>query len=242
MKRAGRKPTKLTQPGKGHHRVDEEGFLVDPDDILAWLTNLTNTSTTGNVRCSPSLFEIDGVHVQVKGDLRLRPAIDLVLFQGHLPVRFESVIGGLDISLLGLTSLAGSPRTVTGSMYLGYNALTNLFGSPRTIGGDFFCFHSTLRSFTGAPDQVGGDFRGHVNPVDVVHDDDVPDVAGRLLLPTQSQFLDWSRMGVPMSHPSMSGEDSFFIEVRGSDLRAARQRTHLRSADHCSSFPASRLF
>ena len=57
-----------------------------------------------------------------------------------------------------LTSLKGSPSTVTGEFKCSFNDLENLSFAPETVGGSFSCTDNQLVNLVGGPKHVGGEF------------------------------------------------------------------------------------
>jgi len=64
----------------------------------------------------------------------------------------------------GLSSLEGSPHTVTGDFSCAWNNLRTLEGAPRTVGGNFNCTGNKLISLEGGPERVGGQYICKGNP------------------------------------------------------------------------------
>ncbi len=92
--------------------------------------------------------------ITIEGDLDLRnkgldklPDLSNVIVQGDF-----------DCSDNNLTSLEGSPKTVTGSFNCECNELTSLEGATENIGNCFTCDHNQLTSLLGAPKNVVGYF------------------------------------------------------------------------------------
>jgi len=65
----------------------------------------------------------------------------------------------IDVAGIGLTSLEGSPISVTGHFFIDGNKLTTLVGGPEHVGLDFNCSDNLLISLEGAPKKVDGMFR-----------------------------------------------------------------------------------
>jgi len=61
--------------------------------------------------------------------------------------------GNINVSELGLTSLEGAPKVVSGYFYCADNKLTSLEGAPKTVG-NFDCCYNYLKSLEGAPQTV----------------------------------------------------------------------------------------
>jgi len=91
--------------------------------------------------------------------------------------------GDINISGLKLTSLKGSPKSVTGNFNCSRNKdlaslegapetvkgdfykLASLLGAPKIIKGSFWCFNNLkLISLKGAPKSIGGIFKCTFNP------------------------------------------------------------------------------
>ena len=77
---------------------------------------------------------------------------------GKLPVRFGKIIGNFDCSETNITSLEGSPNSVTGDFYCISTNITSLKGAPDSVTGEFNCFKTNITSLKGAPRSVTGDF------------------------------------------------------------------------------------
>ena len=63
--------------------------------------------------------------------------------------------GDLYVSDMGLTSLEGAPKTVTGIFSCKNNNLTSLKHCPSMIGGNFDCSNNQLTTLEGSPRSVG---------------------------------------------------------------------------------------
>lgn len=60
-----------------------------------------------------------------------------------------------------LTSLTGSPQSVSGDFYCFNNKLTSLVGAPQLVGGGFDCYRNKIVSFHGVHKivkRINGDF------------------------------------------------------------------------------------
>jgi len=68
------------------------------------------------------------------------------------------LVGSFFCSRNSLTSLSGSPHTVTGEFFCYDNQLDSLRGAPKKIGGDFLCESNPLTSLDGIPKKIDGDF------------------------------------------------------------------------------------
>ncbi len=68
-----------------------------------------------------------------------------------------------------LTSLVGGPTTVGSSFYCSKNLLTSLKGAPSSVGGEFYCADNKLTSLDGAPSSIGGEFVCHTNKLTSLH-------------------------------------------------------------------------
>jgi len=78
-------------------------------------------------------------------------------------ISFGHVSGDFLCNNNQLTSLEGSPRTVSKNFHCSKNQLTSLEGAPRTVGGNFHCYNNQLTTLEGAPQTVGGDFHCYNN-------------------------------------------------------------------------------
>lgn len=70
----------------------------------------------------------------------------------------ETYDGDIDCYNVGITSLKGAPREVSGYFYCPHNQLTSLKGAPKIVNGNFGCSSNKLTSLEGAPEKVGGYF------------------------------------------------------------------------------------
>jgi len=73
--------------------------------------------------------------------------------EGNLYVRYQE-----------LTSLAGCPKTVTGTFDCQINYLTSLIGGPSHVNKSYNAAHNKLVSLVGGPRFVGGNFSVLENP------------------------------------------------------------------------------
>jgi len=73
-----------------------------------------------------------------------------------IPFQLGKVTGNLRFIHTSLTTLEGSPETVTGYFSCsGCVNLTNLIGGPKIVGGDYYCYDiDNLESFEGMPDTT----------------------------------------------------------------------------------------
>jgi hypothetical protein len=106
-------------------------------------------------------YDIDGLYVDVDGDVRL--------FYNNLeelPMRFGMVSGNFNCNSNRLISLVGSPRVVGGDFNCNGNGLTSLEFSPISVGGDFNCVNNELTSLVGCPLPQGNGVVCFSNPLD----------------------------------------------------------------------------
>lgn len=91
--------------------------------------------------------------------------VDVINFKAESPnslgfrgVKFGKAIGDFILTNAGLTSLAGAPKKVEGTLDVMYNKLESLEGGPEEVGEDYNCRMNPLVSLKGAPKKIGGDF------------------------------------------------------------------------------------
>lgn len=65
--------------------------------------------------------------------------------QGYKDIADKDYNGTIDIGSLSLTSLKGSPKSVSGNFFCDNNKLTSLEGAPKSIGGGFFCNNNKVK-------------------------------------------------------------------------------------------------
>lgn len=72
---------------------------------------------------------------------------------GKIPVKFAHVDGDFDIRACGLTSLEGSPHSLTGDFMCSNNRLESLEHAPKKIDptASFYCHRNRISSLTHAP-------------------------------------------------------------------------------------------
>lgn len=75
-----------------------------------------------------------------------------------LPFQFGIVEGDFFASDLGLESLEGAPRIVTGLFRCSNNPITSLKYGPVEVGGDFLCSSTKITDLQFSPETVGGFF------------------------------------------------------------------------------------
>ena len=73
------------------------------------------------------------------------------------------VVGDVNISGLGLTSIPVQFGYVSGYFSCGGNQLESLKGCPKEVSGEFSCYGNELSSLEGGPKEVGGDFDCYSN-------------------------------------------------------------------------------
>lgn len=74
----------------------------------------------------------------------------------NLPFQFEHIEGSFFCNHSGLSTLEGSPRTVSGEfMCTGSQHLTSLQGGPVHVGDGYYCTEIAFESMEGAPEHVG---------------------------------------------------------------------------------------
>jgi len=73
--------------------------------------------------------------------------------------------GNINATAQELTSLRGSPRSVTGNFWCHANHLTSLENCPKEVGRFFYCDDNQLTSLTYAPHKVGKSFECENNPI-----------------------------------------------------------------------------
>ena len=69
----------------------------------------------------------------------------------------QHYVGNIDIEDLEITSLEGSPKTITGSFKCRGNELTSLEGAPEEVTGSFDCSYNELKSLSGIPMRINVD-------------------------------------------------------------------------------------
>jgi hypothetical protein len=75
-----------------------------------------------------------------------------------IPVQFGYVSDYFICRDNNLESLKGCPSEVGGSFYCNNNNLVSLEGCPSEVGGSFYCNNNNLVSLEGCPSEVGGTF------------------------------------------------------------------------------------
>ena len=80
-----------------------------------------------------------------------------------IPLKFNIVSGFFNCSLIELTTLEGSPKSVGDDFRCHNNKLTSLEGGPEYVGGDFNCSYNYLTSLRGSPKEVDGSFNCYNN-------------------------------------------------------------------------------
>lgn len=75
-----------------------------------------------------------------------------------LPFQFGIVEGDFFATDMGLESLEGAPRIVTGLFRCSSNPITSLKYGPVEVGGDFICSHTKITDLQFSPKTVGGFF------------------------------------------------------------------------------------
>jgi hypothetical protein len=85
--------------------------------------------------------------------LQINPGFGKKYFLSRLPV-LPDEISTFEVCFLKISSLAGSPQTVTGDFSCSYNELTSLEGAPLTVKGYFDCSNNELTSLEGATQTV----------------------------------------------------------------------------------------
>jgi hypothetical protein len=96
--------------------------------------------------------------VQVKGMFR---SLEKPVPDGELPVQFGEVVGDLNLGNMGLITLKGAPKKVTGWLYVSSNPLTNLQHAPDHVHYLVMFDMKNLQDLTGAPT--------HINTLSVTH-------------------------------------------------------------------------
>ena len=66
--------------------------------------------------------------------------------------------GSIDCVKQNLTSLKGSPKSVSGNFYCGFNKLPTLEFCPEKVKGNFICDLNRLTTLEFAPKEVKGNF------------------------------------------------------------------------------------
>jgi hypothetical protein len=85
--------------------------------------------------------------------LQIHPGFGKKYFLSRLPV-LPDEISTFEVCFLKISSLEGSPQTVTGDFSCSYNQLTSLEGAPLTVEGYFDCSNNELTSLEGATQTV----------------------------------------------------------------------------------------
>ncbi len=88
-------------------------------------------------------------------------SIDLHQFidnKGRFICQFGKWKGDFNANMLGIVSLEGCPKEVTGNFFCANNKLISLKGCPLYVGGSFKCNDNWLTSLFGCPETVGQDF------------------------------------------------------------------------------------
>lgn len=80
-----------------------------------------------------------------------------------IPFKFGEINGTFKCSMIGLTTLIGSPEFVNGSFISNSNNLNDLTGSPKFIGESFIVVGSDLNSLFGGPEIVKAHFNVRKN-------------------------------------------------------------------------------
>lgn len=114
-------------------------------------------------------FQINGSYkindglVDVEGEVYMKNAG--LLRELRLPVKFGNITGNFSTAYVKLTTLIGSPETVSGYFDCMSNNLSTMEGAPKTVHGNFICDDNILiTSLKGSP--VIGNYcqcRGLVN-------------------------------------------------------------------------------
>jgi hypothetical protein len=74
----------------------------------------------------------------------------------ELPIRFGTVNGDFDCANMGLTTLKGSPHTVSKGFFCHDNKLTSLEHCPVNVGGIFNCADNDITNVDYYPESIGG--------------------------------------------------------------------------------------
>lgn len=83
----------------------------------------------------------------------------------HIPVKFNSIMGGFDVNENHLKSLDFAPFKVEGDFNMGNNRLSNLEGCPKIVKGRFSCINNDIQNLEFCPDFVQGLFFCTRNPM-----------------------------------------------------------------------------
>lgn len=89
--------------------------------------------------------------VQVKGIFRSK---EKHVPRGELPVQFGEVVGDLNLGNMGLVTLKGAPKKVTGWLFLSENPLKNLLHAPQHVRTLIMFNMTELQELTGCPSQL----------------------------------------------------------------------------------------
>ena len=113
----------------------------------------------GNLKVEPWMLDLDPSRIKVRKIVGNLDCSELGLTS--LPTWFqliEEVTGWFECGDNKLTSLEGGPQTVGRLFWCDNNRLTSLKGSPQTVGGSFDCSDNQLTSLEGSPQTVGESF------------------------------------------------------------------------------------
>jgi hypothetical protein len=91
--------------------------------------------------------------IEIKGWLHSIGVYDYDIYDGVV-----HVVGEVDISYRGLTSIPVQFGYVSGYFFCRGNQLTSLEGCPSEVDGVFDCVYNQLTSLAGGPSEVGGNF------------------------------------------------------------------------------------
>jgi hypothetical protein len=121
-----------------------------PQDTLSLID--WHYSTHGNVTLNAQTGE-----ASCSGDVILRGG------EAKLWVQWDHVDGNFYCGQTSLTSLVGSPHTVSGSFSCQRSGITSLEGAPHQVGDRFNCSGTHITSLKGGPRIVGVNFRCEKN-------------------------------------------------------------------------------
>lgn len=89
--------------------------------------------------------KLDG-SFDVFDDVKLKEYKHLIT-NGELPLKFGTVHGDFNCSLLELTTLKNSPKIVKGDFHCANNKLTSLEYCPLEVHGEVYCSHNQIKNF-----------------------------------------------------------------------------------------------
>ena len=82
--------------------------------------------------------------------------------RSYKDLNINYLVGDIDISNKGITSLVGCPQHINGYFICNHNNLTSLIDGPQRIDGGFSCYCSGLTNLVGCASHIGG-------PIDFSH-------------------------------------------------------------------------